>query len=210
MMKLLSALGIICVPAISLKAQQPPDSAWYSHHHGIHHRRYVMMKQLDLTETQKQQTKSINENFRNKIKALNKNEDITVREWKQERAGLLKEHRVAIQNVLTPEQKAKMEQMRQTASAHIHEMSKKRLGKMKAELNLSNGQATKINALSANLKSQIKAIQENDALSIEEKREQAMALKRQHKQDFKNVLTEDQLSKLKELRRDRAERRLSR
>lgn len=81
---------------------------------------------------------------------------------------------------------------------------------MKAELNLSNGQATKINALSANLKSQIKAIQENDALSIEEKREQAMALKRQHKQDFKNVLTEDQLSKLKELRRDRAERRLSR
>ncbi|HVM88935.1 MAG TPA: hypothetical protein VMT76_12170 [Puia sp.] len=210
MKKLLPAIVVICISAVSVKAQQPADSSHHFRSRVMQHRHFDMMQQLHLSDDQKQQMQSINEDFRNKMKDLDKNEDITVREWKKKRADIMKERRNAVQNVFTPEQKEKMKQMRQTASARMHEISEKRLEKMKTQLNLTDGQVTKIRSLSDNLKSQIKTIHENNSLSLTDKRDQVIALIKQHQQDFKNVLTQEQVSKLEEIRKDRSEKRLGR
>lgn len=92
------------------------------------------------------------------------------------------------------------------ASARFHKMSQKRLEKMQTNLNLSDDQVSKIKGLSEDLKSQMKTIHENNALSTEDKRAQATALFRQHKEDFKSVLTQEQLGKLEQLTKERVAR----
>jgi Spy/CpxP family protein refolding chaperone len=210
MKKVLSVIAIICASAVATQAQQLSDSTHHFHARMMHHRRFDMSRQLNLSDEQKQQMKSINEDFRTKMKELDKNEDITVREWKQKKADLMKAHRTAIQNMLTPEQKAKMKQAKEMASARMRQMSEKRLDKMKVNLNLSEDQVAKIKSLSEDLKSQIKTIHENNSISTEDKRDQVIAAVKQHKQDFNNVLTQEQLNKLEELRKEHSERKSSR
>ena len=209
MKKLLSGFAITLLSVISVQAQQSSDSSNHFRGHVVHHHRFDMARQLNFTDAQKQQMKSINEDFRDKMKVLDKNEDITVREWKQKRADLFKEHKTSIQNLLTPEQKIKMKEMRQMASAAMHQMSEKRLERMKTNLNLSDEQLSKIKSISQDFKSQLKTIHENNSLNSSDKKAQVMALFKQHKEDFKAVLTPEQLNKLDQLKEEHAEKRFS-
>jgi Spy/CpxP family protein refolding chaperone len=208
MKKLLSAIAIICT-SLAVHAQEPSGSSHHFRGQMMHHHRFDMARQLNFSDAQKQQLNSVNEDFRNKMKELDKNEDITVREWKQKKADLFKEHKTAIQSLLTTEQKEKMKQMRGMASASMHQMSEKRLEKMKTNLGLNEDQVSKIKNLSEDMRSQIEIIHENNSLSREDKKDQVIALLKQHKQDFKNVLTPEQLNKLEQLRKEHSEKRFS-
>ncbi|MBL7747407.1 MAG: hypothetical protein JNM19_08295, partial [Chitinophagaceae bacterium] len=88
------------------------------------HDRHEMMKQLNLTDAQKEQFKTQREEFRKKMEDLKKNDNITVKEWKSKMEGLRKEQKAKMETILTTEQKTKMEQLKADAKVKHAEMQK--------------------------------------------------------------------------------------
>jgi len=195
----------LVVANFAVQAQQNGEAAPTFHQHR-HHQFNNLSKQLNFTDAQKQQFKAINEDFHKKMEALNKNEDITVRSWKQQKTDLVKAHKAAIQNLLTPEQKEKMKEMRQMADAKFRERIEHRLEKMKTKLNLSDEQVSKIKTISQDFRSQLKTIRENEAMAHSDKKSQIMALVSQQKKDFRSVLTPEQITKLDEWKKEKSDR----
>ncbi len=70
------------------------------------------MEKLNLTEAQRQQIKSINEDFKSKMQALDKNDNMMVKDMKAEKKVLMQERKDKISTVLTPEQKTQFAAMR--------------------------------------------------------------------------------------------------
>ena len=74
------------------------------------HKRDKMMKDLNLSETQKARIKSINENFRSQVRSLGNDKSIAPEAQKERREALKKEHKSQITAVLTPEQRKQWEE----------------------------------------------------------------------------------------------------
>ena len=176
-------------------------------HHQHHHANGMMMKELTLTQSQKEQIKASHDGYKKQLIELNKNEGITVREAMDKKEVLRKEHNDKMMALLTPEQKDKLIQLKKDRAIKHEAMAAKRLDKMKATLNLSDAQVAKIKAAKETTHAQLKAIKENEQLSRIEKKEQLMALKEQNKNSFKNILTPEQLSKMEEIKKMRMEKR---
>ncbi|MCY7422501.1 MAG: hypothetical protein LH478_12255 [Chitinophagaceae bacterium] len=64
-----------------------------------------MMKDLNLTESQRTQMKSLNEDFKNKMQSLKDDKSLSADQLKQKRLQLTKAHRANIENILTSDQK---------------------------------------------------------------------------------------------------------
>jgi Spy/CpxP family protein refolding chaperone len=180
---------------------------------GQHHPRKIMKRhradvarQLNFSDAQKQQLKTINEDFRKKMHELNANENITVKEMRDRKAALVKDHKTSMQQLLTAEQKTKLEQMKKERKA-IHEVNAKaRLEKTKIKLGLSDAQATRLSNLGSSFKSKMKLLKENESLSRTDKKEQIKKLAEEHKTEVKKLLTEEQLKKMEEMKRHRKEK----
>jgi Spy/CpxP family protein refolding chaperone len=70
------------------------------------------MEKLNLTDAQKQQMKTINQEFRTRMQSLQKNDNILVKDQKEQRKALIEERNNRIAAILTPEQKTQFEQFR--------------------------------------------------------------------------------------------------
>lgn len=170
--------------------------------HGQHKK--AMAHQLNLSDAQKAQAKANHELFKKQMQELNKNENITVKEFRDRKAALHKDHKAAMQNLLTPEQKAQMAQMKADKKAKRAEMSAKRMDKMKQQLQLSDDQMAKMKAAREGLKTKLQAIKSNESLDRQQRKEQLMALKKDHKAQWDNILTAEQKEKLKTLKQRRS------
>jgi Spy/CpxP family protein refolding chaperone len=164
----------------------------------------AMAQQLNLSDAQKAQAKANHELFKKQMQELNKNENITVKEFRDRKAAMHKDHKAAMQNLLTPEQKAQMAQMKADKKAKRAEMNAKRMDRMKQQLQLSDDQMTKMKAAREGLKTKLQAIKNNEGLDRQQRKEQMMALKKDQKVRFDNILTAEQKEKLKTLRQKRS------
>ena len=72
------------------------------------------LKQLNLTDNQGQQIKAVNEDFRTKMQAIQKDNQLTSAQKKEQAETLQKQHTESIKAVLTAEQKAKLEELRRS------------------------------------------------------------------------------------------------
>ncbi len=192
--------------ALSANAQEIPerkgDHPPMMHHKqkgGPDHRK--AMKELNLTEAQKEQLKTEKEAFHKKMEAHKKNENITVKEWKAKRETLVKEHKANVEKVFTPEQKAKLENLKKEGQVKHEGMMKERSEKMKAHLGLTDDQSAKLEKSRKEMGDKMKAIRENKALTEEQKREQMRELGKKQKEYMKTILTEEQLKKMKQGRK---------
>src|SRR4051812_35610165 len=70
-------------------------------HKNHHHDKAMMMKELNLTEAQKAQIKADRQSTKNQLIELNKNEDITVKEYKARKAAILNTQKEQMEKVLT-------------------------------------------------------------------------------------------------------------
>jgi Spy/CpxP family protein refolding chaperone len=174
------------------KTERPPMMERKRHHHGME------FQQLNLTEDQKARFKEQNENFRKKMEELKKNDNITVKEWRNKAEALRKEHKTNTQSILTSDQKAQLEKKKAEGMARHEAMAKSRSEKMKAELGLSDEQSAKMQANREKIGEKMKAIRESTSLSEEQKRENMKLLHKEQKEFMKSILTEDQLKKMKE------------
>jgi Spy/CpxP family protein refolding chaperone len=168
-----------------------------------HHKqqRHNAMKQLNLSEDQKKQAGAIKQEYKAKMQDLNKNESITVKESRDRKETLRKEQKARMQGLLTSEQKTKLEQLKTDKKARKEAHFAKRMDKMKAHLQLTDDQVTKIKDGRERMKSRVKSIKENQALDRVQRKEQLMALKSERKTQMEGILTPEQREKMKEMRK---------
>ena len=210
MKKIILSVAILSL-GFAVKAQEIPErkhGEHRMHERGkMHHGAGMDMQKLNLTEDQKTAFKTQRENFRKQIVELKKNENITVKDWKEKMETLHKENKTKMENILTKDQKAQLEKMKAERKEKFQEMAKKRGEEMKTRLGLSADQSAKIEKNRADMQQKMKAIKEDKKLSDEQKREKVKELMKAQKENMKSILTDEQLQKLKESRHKRPEDR---
>lgn len=204
-------VSILALVAFSLSAsaQEKREFKHKDHGQGGMHRQHhnmFMMKELNLTDAQKQQAKANREDFKQKMQELNKNESITVKEMRDRKAALMKEQKAKMEALLTPEQKTKLEQMKVEQKQKADERFAKHLDKMKSDLGLTETQLTQLKTQRQDMRAKFEALKNNESLSREQKKEQFMALKEEAKEAHKKIFTPEQLKKMEEMKKKRFEK----
>jgi Spy/CpxP family protein refolding chaperone len=175
-------------------------------HKANYHRQHIT-KDLNLTEDQKQKMKAIHEDHRKQMAELKKNENITVKEMRDRKSSLAQQHKSAIEGILTPEQKTKLQEQRNKSMEKAREMRAKRTEKMTKELALTEAQSSKLKSLNENYQSKFESVRKDESIDRPAKKEQFKALKQQRDEELKNVLTQEQMQKLAEMKKDKSQRR---
>jgi Spy/CpxP family protein refolding chaperone len=193
MKKLFVSALIAVVVAGSASAQdgQPRREGFGRHHYGN-------MQQLNLTDEQKTEMKTINDDFKKQMSELQKNEDITVREWKSKMKNIREDHQKKVQQVLTDEQKAKMEKLRQDRKGKMHKKGQHNIDSLKKDLNLSAEQAAALKQQRTDMMQKLKAIKEDKSLTDEQKKAEMKKFREQQHQSLKSILSEEQINKLQQ------------
>ena len=161
------------------------------------HHRMDKMQQLNLTDEQKTEVKSINEDFKQQMTDLKKSEDkITVTEWKSKMATIRKDHHEKMQKVLTDEQKTSLKKMMHERRGDMKKHGARRLEHMKKELNLTDDQVTALKKNHEDMGQKYKALREDKNLTEDQKKVELKKFKEQQHESLKSILTEEQLQKL--------------
>ena len=161
------------------------------------HHRIDKMQQLNLTDEQKTEVKTINEDFKQQMTDLKKTEDkITVTEWKSKMATIRKDHHEKMQKVLTDEQKASLKKSMHEHKRDMRKHGARGLEHMKKELNLTDDQVTALKKNHEDMGQKFKALREDKNLTEDQKKVELKKFKEQQHESLKSILTEEQLQKL--------------
>jgi hypothetical protein len=199
MKKIALSLLIASMTVVTLQAQDM-DTRQHKMHGGPHFG--MMTEKLNLSEDQKVKMKTINEDFQAQMTELKKNDNITVKEWKSKMQTLRKDQHAKMQGLLTGEQKAQLEKMKADHKALREVDAKARTEKMKIKLGLTDDQAAKISRNHSEMAEKLKAIHDNNALDEASKKEQMKEVMKQQKETMKSILTEEQMKKLHDSKRE--------
>ncbi|MEP6748941.1 MAG: hypothetical protein ABJB86_14515 [Bacteroidota bacterium] len=205
MKKIIVSLAILLVAAVTVNAQQQDQKGQqhqqFNHHDHKGRGHDMMAKKLNFSDQQKQQLKNINTDYHNKMTALKKNEDITVRESKMRINTLRKDHRAQIRALLTPEQKNQIAKMKQERMEMAKINANARAEKMKIKLGLNHTQASQLKDMRTGMVTKMKSIHTDNSLSQEQKHEQIKTLVMQQKDQLKTILTPEQLQQMQQMRK---------
>jgi hypothetical protein len=161
------------------------------------HQRIDKIQQLNLTDEQKTELKTINEDFKQQMTDLKKSEDkITVTEWKSKMTTIRKDHHEKVQKVLTDEQKASLKNMMHEHRRDMRKDGARGLEHMKKELNLTDDQVTALKKNHEAMGDKFKALREDKNLTEDQKKVELKKFKEQQHDNLKSILTEEQLQKL--------------
>jgi hypothetical protein len=165
-----------------------------------------MMQKLDLNEQQRSSMKSLRDEKQNKLAELEKNDKITMAEYRSRREAINKEYKGKMENVLTPEQKSRIAEEKKNRSEAREKKSAERLDKMKSNLSLSDDQMNRIKEHQSKMKAKMQSIRENTTLGPEQKKMQMKQVREEGKKEMQSILTPDQLKKQKEMHDERKEK----
>lgn len=188
--------------AFAVNAQEIPERK--TGKPGMHHKmdrkkgHRMDMQKLNLTEDQKAQFKTQRESFRKQMEDLKKNDNITVKEWKEKMSAIQKENKAKMQSFLTADQKAQIEKNKAEGKKRFEARTKDRGDRMKTHLGLTDAQSAQLKKNREATQQKIKAIKEDSKMTDEQKKEQVKELMKAQKESMKSVLTEEQLKKMKE------------
>ena len=199
--------GMLALAAFVFSANaQEAGKEKFKDHGRHHHQKHWMAKDLNLSAEQKDQMKAIHEATKNQLMELSKNENITVKEFKTRKEAIHKEQKEKINNLLTAEQKAQIAKNKEAQKEKYVTMRAKRLEEMKSKLNLSDEQVAQIKTSHEAQRAKADAIRDNEQLSKEERMQQLSALRGENKNELKKILTEEQLLKLEQMKKERTNR----
>lgn len=196
MKKVLAGIVLTAFVAVGVYAQDQNPGFTDKQHRGRH--RFGMTQKLNLTDEQKTELKSVNEDYKQQMTELKKNEDITVREWKSKMATIRKDHHEKVEKLLTPEQKASLKKMRQEHKNDMKKHGEQRLEKMKKELGLTDDQVSALKKNHEDMAQKFKAVHDDKSLTDEQKKVQMKEYKKQQHDSLKSILTPEQLQKLEQ------------
>ena len=159
------------------------------------------LKELNLSATQKEQVKAARQNTEKQLAELKKNDQQTVKDFKASKDVILQSQKDQVSGILTDEQKNQLAQNK--PNDRQGDNAGKNIGKMKEKLGLSEQQVTQIKANRDADQSKIKAVKENSQLSNSDKKEQLKLIKKDHENNLAQILSAEQISKMKQSRNDR-------
>ena len=162
---------------------------------------------LDLTEDQKTKLKAMNHDLHKRMEELRKQDNLTVKEYREKMEALRKDRHSQFQSVLTAEQKARMEKYHEASKARSKEYGKRKQQRMKEELKLTDEQAAKMAENRKVTMKKIETIREDKSLNDDQKREKVKEAMKSQKESTKLLLTKEQLKKMKESRKDHHKKR---
>ncbi|NCI51691.1 hypothetical protein GWC95_17335 [Sediminibacterium roseum] len=194
MKKIFIAAAALLMSTAALQAQTKDDLKT-SHHKGLQGRK--QMSGLNLNDDQKKQVKELNESYHKQFADLKKNTSMSVGDFRTKSAALRKEQHEKMQSILTPEQKNQLAAQRKVMAGRMKEGQAKRFDKMKTQLGLTDEQSRKLKESQEGVQTKIKSIREDKSLTDDQKKEQVKAVFKQQKEQFKSVLTPEQLEKMK-------------
>ena len=160
------------------------------------------MKDVNLSEAQRVTIKANHEAGKAKMVALNKEEDITVREMKARRTAIQQEQKAKMEAVFTPEQKATMTANKAAMETKRAANMEKHMAITKEKLGLTDDQAAKLKKHSEDTHNKMKAIQDNQSLTMEQKKQQLKTVREAAFNERKSILTAEQLKKMQEMKKE--------
>lgn len=160
------------------------------------------MQELNLTEAQKTQLKADREASKAKLEAIKNDASLSEQQKAEKAKAVHQEQKTKMQALLTTEQKAKMDESRKAAQLKGKEISEKKKQAYK-DLNLTSEQSAKMKAQREASQAKIAEIKNNSSLTDEQKKEQIKSVMKSSKSDMKNILTEEQMKKMQEMKKDR-------
>ena len=196
---LAAVLAIFCQPILNAQDIPQRKQEAFRPMDGRHHKKpRPDMSALNLSAEQKENFQKLRAEHQQKMADLKKQDNITVKEYRERMSALKKEQHEKMQSVLTSEQKDQLKKSRETQKVKTEEMMKKRAEKMKTELNLTDDQSAKLDKTRKELGDKMKALRENKTLSEEQRQAQMKELMKSHRDNMKTILTPEQLQKMKE------------
>jgi Spy/CpxP family protein refolding chaperone len=205
MKKAFIGMALAAIVATSACAQDQPNK--FADRPNKHHHRGDAMQQLNLSDEQKNEMKTINEDFKQQMTDLKKSEDkITVTEWKSKLSTIRKDHHEKMKKVLTDEQKASLKKMMQERKTDMKKHGPRRLEHMKKELNLTDEQVNTLKKNHEDLEQKFKAIREDKNLTDDQKKAELRKFKQDQHESLKSILTPEQLQKLEQQKKQHKHR----
>jgi Spy/CpxP family protein refolding chaperone len=119
MKKLLILSLAACMFTLTTIAQieRPTEVKQTTERHKGNHEKGKMMKELNFSKEQQAQLKTIQKEMKAKREALKAQDNITVKEMKERKPALKAEQQNKMAAILTPEQQAKMEEIKKNKKA---------------------------------------------------------------------------------------------
>ncbi len=225
MKKIIAGLFAVAAFTFSASAQDQDNANGQTNSNaaqGKHHGRgggMQGMDKLNLTDAQKAQIKTINDDFKPKMQAAGTDNT--------QRQALNKEKMEKISAVLTADQKTQLEQFRKQGGMHdgngangmaqgqhggegmgqgkhggegMGQRGGDRMDEMKTSLGLSDDQVTKMKAGEETFRTKSQAIRDNSSLSDDQKKAQMESLRKDREASFKSFLTADQIAKMQQMK----------
>lgn len=166
-------------------------------HRGRRGHRGRFLQELNLSEAQREQMRSIRESTREQHRALRESGDRAAMRALHERT------REQMRAILTPAQVAQIGELRQ---AHAAERLERRVTGMTERLSLSPTQAQQVRGILQQAASQRRALAEAARLDGNSPREAMQALRERTQASIRSVLTAEQAAQLAEMRERRGRR----
>jgi Spy/CpxP family protein refolding chaperone len=166
-----------------------------------------LVKMLELSSDQQKQMKQIREEEKKKMQQLEQQQDITVKAYNDKKTVIRKERKAKRDAVLTPEQKQKIASLKDIQKKKKELMMATRQFRMKAQLNLTEGQSNQLNQLQEKNRAAMDKIKNDSNLNDQQKKLQMQQLKESAKASRDKIFTPEQLEKIKSMKTKQGGRR---
>ncbi|HSC53629.1 MAG TPA: hypothetical protein VLC98_08420 [Phnomibacter sp.] len=160
------------------------------------------MKGLNLSAEQQKQMKDLQANFRTQLKTLDENEAITVKEQRDRRDKLQRQHRKDMENLLTPEQRKQLSNQKASHERMAKLHSDMQVEKMGSKMNLTADQIAQLQASRTKTMTQMKTIRENDSLDRTARQQQMQQLKKHNEAALAKMLNKEQMEQYKQMQKN--------
>ncbi len=158
-----------------------------------------LMRDVQLSDAQKAQMKNLQEKLQADLKNLRSQENITVKEQRDRREAIIKSHRDAVQNLLTPEQKAQIDQKAKDRMDQMQVNRDARVENMREKLALNDAQIAAVKSNQNAFQEKMRSIRQDENLSREARREAIQKATGDMQTGLKSILNAEQMQKWQEL-----------
>src|SRR5690242_162101 len=155
-----------------------------------------MAQQLNLTQDQQTKVQDIFKQQRSQAQAIRQNTSLTPEQQKEQLKQLRESTHSQISAVLTPEQQAKMKELR---GKGFH----KGFGGGMAALNLTPDQHSKIQSIFQQSRSQMQALRQDSSLTSDQKRAKMQEIHQNTTAQINAILTPEQQQQFQQMRQHR-------
>jgi hypothetical protein len=200
MKKLILTVFALFTVSLMLSAQEKVK------HKRMHKKQAI--EQLKLTAEQKEKAKIYRKEFKEKMSVVEKNDQVSVKEYRAKKEALKKEQKNKMKGLLTTEQQNQLVVMKQKKMDEKNAKWQKKMDKLSTKLNLTTTQASNLKQQHEAAKQKMMELKQNDSYTREQKKEMVKELKKKNKESFVAGLTDTQKKQFEELKKNRKQKRM--